>query len=60
MADVAADGVHAVDVRTGRPRWTFTVDALPPAAVNQPWGLATDGQRLLAKLGSTVFALPPA
>ncbi|MBV6700313.1 hypothetical protein KV557_24940 [Kitasatospora aureofaciens] len=24
------------------------------------WGLGTDGQRVLAKLGSTVFALPPA
>ncbi|SOB88433.1 PQQ-binding-like beta-propeller repeat protein [Streptomyces sp. 1331.2] len=60
VAGLAGDGVHAVDVRTGRPRWTFTVDAISPAAQNQPWGLATDGQRLLAKLGSTVFALPAA
>ncbi|MBO1414916.1 PQQ-binding-like beta-propeller repeat protein [Streptomyces sp. FH025] len=60
VAGLGTEGVHAVDAKTGRPRWTFTVDTYPVTRENQKWGLATDGQRLLAKLGSTIFALPPA
>ncbi|MGW2372963.1 PQQ-binding-like beta-propeller repeat protein [Kitasatospora sp. NPDC001683] len=59
VAGQGIEGVHAVDVKTGRLRWTFAVNTYQVTLENRNWALATDGQRLLAKLGSTVFALPP-
>ncbi|MDH6129909.1 PQQ-binding-like beta-propeller repeat protein [Kitasatospora sp. GP82] len=50
----ASEGVCAVDIRTGRLRWTFR-DSSPGVQV---WTLSTDGERLFAGHDTQLNALP--
>lgn len=49
------EGVYAVDTRQAKIRWTFK-NGLNSG---DDWYLSTDGERLFAKYGPTVYALPP-
>jgi outer membrane protein assembly factor BamB len=58
IADITGKyGVMAVDIATGKVRWTFRVDPATLPEVPQ-WWLNTDGERLFVTVASTVFALP--
>ncbi|MFE9429133.1 PQQ-binding-like beta-propeller repeat protein [Kitasatospora sp. NPDC006697] len=50
------DGVTAVDAGSGAIRWRFRTD--PLSSPSEEWALTTDGRRLFAGLGTTLFALP--
>jgi hypothetical protein len=45
-----------VNTQSAAIRWTFKTD--PLSSPDQVWELNTDGQRLFAGLGNTIFALP--
>ncbi|MER5641653.1 protein kinase [Kitasatospora sp. NPDC002227] len=55
VAGPTGQGVHAIDVRRGRIRWTYASGS----DLGQDWYLAGDSERLYATYGSTVHALPP-
>ncbi|MDH6112565.1 outer membrane protein assembly factor BamB [Kitasatospora sp. MAP12-15] len=50
-----AEGLYAIDIKAAKIRWTFKngLDS------GDDWYLATDGERLFATFGATVYALPP-
>ncbi|WP_280687840.1 serine/threonine-protein kinase [Kitasatospora sp. GAS204B] len=48
-------GIYAVDTKQGKIRWNFTNGQ----NATSDWYLATDGQRLFAAYGGTIYALPP-
>ncbi|MQS16841.1 serine/threonine-protein kinase [Streptomyces kaniharaensis] len=49
-------GLYAIDTGTGRIRWNFRTGS----DSSHDWQLTTDGERLIAQHGATVYALPPA
>ncbi len=49
------EGVYALDIKQAKIRWTFK-NGLNSG---DDWYLSTDGERLFAKFGASIYALPP-